>query len=197
VREHDAVTIQLWPRPTPGGAPLAILGALATRVRMIRLALVVAVLAALPACGVSGLSFVQDKRVDILAPGDRDEVRLPTTIKWDVKNFAVGAGKGSFGVFVDRAPQRPGKTLAWIFRGNDACRGGNLIALCSSDQFLAQRYVFHTTASSFKVDQVPRLVGSQSGRQLHEVTIVLLDAKGQRIGEGAWSVQLEVKEPKS
>jgi hypothetical protein len=168
---------------------------LARRVRL-HLALVVAVLAALPACGVSGLSFVQDERVDIPAPKDRSEVRVPVTVRWDVKNFAVGTGKGSFGVFIDRAPQRPGKTQAWIFRGNDSCRGTSFKTLCGTDDFLAQRYVFHTTANHFTVDQVPRLIGSQAGRQLHEVTIVLLDAKGERIGEGAWSVQFEVKETK-
>ena len=51
-----------------------------------------------------------------------------------------------------------------------------------------------TTATSFTVEHVNRLSGSQSGRQLHEVTVVLLDARGQRVGEGAWSVQFEVEE---
>jgi hypothetical protein len=161
------------------------------------LALVVAVLAALPACGVSGLSFVQDERVDITAPKDRSEVRLPVTVAWDVNNFAVGPGRGSFGVFIDRAPQRPGKTLAWIFRGNDSCRGSSFKTLCGTEAFLAQRNVFRTTKSRFTIQQVPRLVGSQSGRQLHEVTVVLLDAQGERIGEGAWSVQFEVKDEKN
>jgi hypothetical protein len=193
VPPDDARAVSLSRSPSWIAAALAILGRVAP-VRFLRFALVASMLAALPACGVSGLSFVQDKRVDIVRPADRSEVRLPITVDWDVEHFAVGAGKGSFGVFVDRAPQRPNKTLAWIFRGNDSCRGGNLEAICSSRAFLAQRYVFSTTSTSFRVTQVPRLIGSQSGRQLHEVTIVLLDEHGKRIGESAWSVQFEVKD---
>jgi hypothetical protein len=154
--------------------------------------LVLGLVAALPACGVSGLSFVQDDRIDIVSPDDRSEVRLPVRVSWTVQDFVVGAGKGSFGVFVDRTPQRQGKTLAWLFRGDDACRGTGA-SLCATEEFLAQRNVYRTTARSFTIDQVPRLAGVQSGRQFHEVTVVLLDGAGRRSGEGAWSVQFEVE----
>ena len=160
---------------------------------MIRLALVAAVLAALPACGVGGLSFVQDERVDIVGPKDRSEVRLPVTVDWTVEDFAVGRGAGSFGVFVDRAPQPSGKTLAWLFRGDPGCKGTGA-TLCRTPAFLAQRSVHRTTRTAFTVDQVARLSGSQAGRELHEVTVVLLDAEGKRVGEGAWSVQFEVED---
>jgi len=146
----------------------------------------------LPACGFHGLSFVQDERVDIVRPHDRGKVSLPVRVRWTSKDFPVGAGKGSFGVLVDRTPQRPGKTLSWIFRGDDACKGSSA-ALCAQPQFLAQRNVFQTTDKAFTIDQVARLTGSESGRQFHEVTIVLLDAAGRRVGEGAWSAQFEVE----
>jgi hypothetical protein len=157
----------------------------------LRVAVTLLAVAVLPACGVSGLSFVQDDRVDIIRPNDRDTIDLPLRVDWTAKDFPVGPGQGSFGVFIDRSPQPSGKTLAWIFRGDDACRGrGNL---CASEEFLSQRNVFRTTRSDFTVEQVTKLSGSQSGRLLHELTIVLLDEQGERVGEGAWSVQFEVR----
>lgn len=147
--------------------------------------------AALPACGVHGLSFVQDERVDIVAPRDRHEATLPVTVDWTVKDFPVGAGQGSFGVFVDRAPQPSGKTLAWLFRGDAGCRGSSK-PLCAKRDFLAQRNVFSTTRTAFTVENVNRQPDNGRRRQFHEVTVVLLDHAGRRVGEGAWSVQFEV-----
>lgn len=157
-----------------------------------RIALLAVLIAVFPACGVSGLSFVQDERVDIVRPEDRAEVRLPLRLDWTVEDFAVGPGEGSFGVFVDRAPQPSGKTLGWLFRGDPSCKGTDN-RLCSTTAFLAQRNVFRTTRTDFTIEQVNRLSGSQTGRQMHEATIVLLDEGGERVGEGAWSVQFEVE----
>ena len=144
------------------------------------------------ACGVQGLSFVQDKRVDIVRPSDRSKVHLPVKVQWTVKDFPVGAGGGSFGVFVDRAPQPSGRPLAWVVRDEPGCKGSGA-ATCTTPEFLAQRNIFRTTDRSFTVEQVPRLTGSEYERELHEVTVVLLDAHGVRDGEGAWSVQFQVK----
>ena len=152
----------------------------------------VAVLGA-SACGVHGLSFVQDKRVDIVSPKDRSKARLPVTVDWTVKNFAVGPDAGSFGVFVDRSPQQAGKTLAWAFRGNASCKGSDGRQLCETADFLAEQGVFRTTDTAFTLSRVSRLTGNERKRQFHEVTVVLLDAAGKRVGEGAWSVQLEVQ----
>ena len=171
----------------------ATLGVLVLSARPLRLSLAIVALLALPACGFRGLSFVQDERVDITHPGDRDEVALPLRVTWTVEDFTVGPGKGSFGVLVDRTPPQPGKTLGWIFRGDAACKGTSA-PLCAKRDFLAQRNVFRTTARSFTITQVARLAGSQSGRQFHEVTVVLLDEAGKRVGEGAWSAQFEVKD---
>ena len=141
------------------------------------------------ACGVHGLSFVQDKRVDITAPRERSKVTLPVSIAWTVKNF-----HGSFGVLVDQAPPRSGETLPWLFRGLDTCRGDTGKALCQTRAFLAGRNVFETARPRFTVDHVDRFTGNDRRRQFHEVTVVLLDAQGRRVGEGAWSVQFEVEQ---
>ena len=148
---------------------------------------------ALPACGVNGLSFKEDERVDIVRPKDRDEVEVPVTVEWTVEDFAAGE-EGSFGILLDRAPQRPGKTLGWIFRGDDSCDGPTGEQLCESEEFLQQRNVFQTTDTEFTFDLVPKLTGNDRRREFHEVTIVLLDEAGKRIGEGAWSIQFELKD---
>ena len=148
----------------------------------------------LTSCGISGLSFVQDERVDIVRPKERSEVRVPVTIEWTVKDFEVGPGAGSFGVFVDRAPTRSGQTLAWLFRGDDTCKGDDGKKLCATPDFLTQRNVFQTTDTEFTIQLIPKLTGNEKRRQFHEATIVLLDEDGRRVGEGAWSVQFEVKD---
>jgi len=145
------------------------------------------------ACGVHGLSFVQDKRVHVVRPQERSKVELPVTVRWSVKDFAVGPGAGSFGVVVDRAPQPSGKPLAWLVRGEAGCEGPRSAA-CARPEFLAQHNIFQTDDTSFRVDQVEKLTGSQAGRQFHEATVVLLDSNGARVGEGAWPVQFEVKD---
>jgi hypothetical protein len=139
------------------------------------------------ACGVQGLSFVQDKRVDITAPRERSKVTLPVDVTWTAKHYT-----GSYGVLVDQAPPRSGKTLPWLFRGSDSCRGETGKALCESRAFLGERNVFETTKTRFTVERVIRFTGTDRRRQFHEVTVVLLDAAGRRVGEGAWSVQFEV-----
>ena len=161
---------------------------------MLHRALVVAaaVAVALPGCAASGLSFVQDDRVDVVRPKDRSKVALPVRVAWTVKDFAVGPGRGAFGVLIDRSPPPSGRTLGWLFRGDPTCKGA-AARTCESPAFLAQRDIHVTTKPTVTYAQVPRLSGSQAGRQLHEVTVVLLDAAGRRVGEGAWSVQFEVK----
>jgi hypothetical protein len=135
-----------------------------------------------------GLSFVQDKRLDITTPKERSKVTLPVTVAWTVKNF-----DGAFAVLVDQAPPRSGKTLPWLFRGRDTCRGDTGKRLCATPAFLAEQNVFRTTSSHFTVERVNRFSGNDRRRQFHEVTVVLLDAHGHRVGEGAWSVQFEVE----
>ena len=138
-------------------------------------------------CGVHGLSFVHDRRVDITTPRARSKVTLPVDVAWTVKHF-----RGSFGVLVDQAPPRSGETLPWLFRGNDTCRGATGRRLCATPNFLADRNVFTTNRTRFTVARVNRFTGNDRRRQFHEVTIVLLDPQGRRVGEGAWHVEFEV-----
>lgn len=156
------------------------------------LAFLAVAVAALSACGVHGLSFKADNRLEIVRPKDRDEVQLPLTIEWQLKGDSVGPGRGSFGLVLDQAPPRTGETLAWLFRGDRSCRGDTGKAYCQTPEFLATRRVYDTTKPRFTIDILPQLSGNDRRRQFHEFTIVLLDAHGRRVGEGAWSVQFQV-----
>ena len=153
-----------------------------------RRALVVACALALltSGCGVSGLAFRQDDRLSFVTPRDRSKVTLPVTVRWDARDFDV-PGDGSFAVFVDRAPQPPGKSLAWLAHGDKTCRPADG---CPNTTWYADRDVFTTTNTSFTIE---RLARQQDGRrEMHEVTVVLLDAAGRRIGETGWTLQLQV-----
>jgi len=138
------------------------------------------------ACAVRGVAFRQDHRLSFLSPGDRDEVTLPVTVEWEVEDFDV-PGDGFFAVFVDRAPQPPGKTLDWLARDDDACE---VTDGCPDDEWFADRDVFRTTETSITIDRLPD--NTDSGRERHEVTVVLVDRDGRRIGETGWTLELEV-----
>lgn len=154
-----------------------------------RSALTVAVAVALlsSGCGVSGLSFRQDDRLSFVSPGDRDEVTLPVTVRWDVEDFEVGDGRGSFAVFVDRAPQPPGRTLAWLARDDDTCRADDG---CPGVEWYSQRDIFPTTDTELVIDRLPARTDDR--REFHEVTVVLLDEEGRRVGETGWTLEFQV-----
>ena len=155
-----------------------------------RVAIVLVALAVVaPGCGTEGLSFVNDHRVALVSPADRDTVTVPFTISWTVAGFATGAQAGSFAVLVDRIPPPPGKSLEWLFRDDELCARET----CLDPAYRAKRGVYRTTATSIVVPEVFTQPGR--GDDLHEVTVVLLDRDGRRSGEGAWSTQFRVDRP--
>ena len=162
-----------------------------------RLAAGILLLALMPACGMRGLNFAEDKRLTITAPDDRAEVTLPVTITWRVRDFDVTGGDGSdrrdagyFGIYVDRAPQPPEKTQAWLVRNDERCRS---TPDCPNVAFLAQRDIHSSIDASFVIDRLPQPSSqAQRRREFHEVTIVLLNGRGERIGESAFVRQFEV-----
>lgn len=144
-----------------------------------------------------GLNFKDDKRLEFLAPGDRAEVRLPVTISWTVTDFeltgADGSNRrdaGSFGVYIDRTPQPPGEHQTWLVRNDTACKRDP--SVCGQKDFLAQRDIHTTTETTFVIDRLPLPTGdAQRRREFHEVTVVLLNGRSERIGESAFIRQFE------
>ncbi len=152
---------------------------------------------AVTACGYNGLNFVQDERVEITAPLDRAKVSLPLTVSWSVRDFEVTGRQrearpdaGYFGVYVDRAPQPPGTTQDSLVRDDPSCRSN---PNCPDADFLAQRDIHATEEMTFVIERLPQPSSeAQRRREFHEVTIVLLDGRGRRIGESAFVRQFEV-----
>ena len=128
---------------------------------------------------------MQDDRVDIVEPGDRDDVTLPVTVRWTVEDF-----DGTFAVFVDRAPIPAGRTLEWLARDDEVC---DVTPACPSEQWFADRQVYATDDTEITFDEIPELDRDES-RELHEVTVVLLDERGRRIGESAFGVEFHIEE---
>jgi hypothetical protein len=142
-------------------------------------------------CGVSGLAFRNDHRVDIVSPDDRHEVRVPVTIRWRSDLARRDDGGPFWAVFVDRAPIRPGQSLRAV--ADDVC---NRTPRCPDVQYLRDRFVFLTDRTSVRLDVLPEKGSDEreSARDRHEATIITVDAKGHRIGEAAWTVEFRVKE---
>lgn len=130
-------------------------------------------------------------------------MRLPVTIRWKVKDFQVTGldgqrrtDAGYFGIYVDRSPQPPGQTQEWLVRKDarqdSSCRRN---PDCPDKEFLARKDIYSTTEESFRIESLPpppSSVTDQRRREFHEVTIALLNGKGERIGEGAFAVIFEV-----
>ena len=150
-----------------------------------------AALSLLSACVPQGLAFVKDDRLEVTAPESHSDVTLPVTIQWDVHDFEITGENGSstddagyFGVFVDTAPIPPGRTLAWLARDDRHCLATRR---CPDETYFADRGAYSTDDTSFTLKHL-RDLDAYRGHESHEVTIVLLDGTGHRIGESAWYV---------
>ncbi|HWC33599.1 MAG TPA: hypothetical protein VG650_02115 [Mycobacteriales bacterium] len=146
----------------------------------------------------SQLQFRVDHDVKFVAPPSRAKLRLPVTLRWQVSGFRVAAPgseppsthAGYFALFVDRAPIRPGQTLAAVAGNDPSCVAS---AGCPDAQYLRDRQVYSTTKLSFTLRQVFALSDNNDNWQLHDVTIVLLDTSGHRIGEHAYYRDFKLK----
>lgn len=144
-------------------------------------------------CSVSALAFVVDHRLHFVSPRSRATVTLPVTVRWTIRDFTIagpGAGPASshvgyFALFVDRAPVRPGQTLRAVASGDRVCLH---TPGCPDQTYLNDRGVYTTTNTWFTFSQIATLntVNSHEKKELHEVTIVLMNTAGHRIGESAW-----------
>jgi hypothetical protein len=145
----------------------------------------------LSACVPEGLAFVRDDRLEIVSPEARTTVTTPVTIEWRVDDFQITGETGEasedagyFGVFVDTAPIPPGKALDWLARDDRHCLG---TPGCPDRTYFADHGAYSTTETSFTLKNLPDQDAYQ-GHESHEVTIVLLDGTGHRIGESAWYI---------
>ena len=163
--------------------------------RLLAAAGAVLVATLLPGCGIHNLAFTTDTRLHFTGPHSRSLVALPITISWTMRDFSVvspgtvpASGRsGYFAVFVDRAPIKPGQTVATI--ADRQCRQ---TSGCVNATYLAARGVYTTDTDSLTLKQLAQVNDYQSV-QLHEATVVLVDASGRRIGESAWYIDFRVR----
>jgi hypothetical protein len=168
-----------------------------TRVALLPL---LASVGALGGCtNVSLLQFHVDHYVKFVAPESRAKLTVPVTLRWKLDGFRVAGpdsgeppskDAGFYALFVDRAPIKPGQTLAAVGGDDPSCAASDA---CLKRSYLADHQVYWTTDLSFTLRQVPSLSDNRDNWQLHEVTIVLLDTSGRRIGEHAYFRDFQLK----
>jgi hypothetical protein len=138
-----------------------------------------------------GLAFVQDQRLEITSPKPQQKVTLPFALRWTMRDFQVTGpdgrsdkNAGYFAVFLDRTPVPPGEPLSWIARDDTRCKR---IPGCPDAAYLAERHVYSTTEMQLDFALLPD-TGARGGHETHEISVVLLDGRGLRLGENAWHV---------
>jgi len=132
----------------------------------------------LPGCALNGLAFKQDDRVEITSPGSNETLALPLTISWSVEDF-----DGNFAVFIDRSPMAPSNDLLSLVPRTDPCRTRSS---CPDDEWLADHNVYVTDRTSVEVTSLRDRRATSRSEDRHELTIVLLDEDGTRLGESAF-----------
>jgi hypothetical protein len=162
------------------------------------LALCIGLLLLVSGCRFGGLAFRVDERLEFTSPENRSTVTLPFDVRWSVKDFRVVGPDGSasnddgfFAVLVDVSPMPPGEGLAYFARDDDSCRPADD---CPDAAYLADRRIHTTQATSFRVDALAdtRPTDRPSADDNHEITVLLLNGKGERIGESAFRLTVIV-----
>jgi hypothetical protein len=153
------------------------------------------ILLATSACTTQGLAFVQDRRVEIVAPGYRELVEFPVTVDWEVESAELEdelASGVTFGVFVDIDPQPPGEPMEYFARDDQQCLDS---PSCPDAKYLGDRGIRTTSETEMTFETLPIGPGVDLERgdpDFHEVIIVLLDEDGVRVGESAWRITFEI-----
>lgn len=150
--------------------------------------IVLAAALALGGCG-EGLSFRQDDRLELRSPDTGAEVTLPFTVSWTMEDFdLIGPGTqrrddgGYFVVFLDRSPMAPGASIRSLFDEDD-CAGDP----CPSVEEMHASDVYPVEdGTSVEIARLADPSGG-GGEERHELTVVLVDPTGRRIGENSWS----------
>jgi hypothetical protein len=156
-----------------------------------RRAVLIAAAAALSLSSCGG-ELERDDRVRFLTPPEGARVTLPLVLRWEAEGFRARGFDGSrtddrgvYAVFVDSAPMRPGEHLDSLARGDRTCEA---TPGCPDRTWLADRGVHLTTQPFLALQGLPSKGGrSAPGGRRHQVTVVLLDGRGVRVGEGAWT----------
>jgi hypothetical protein len=150
-----------------------------------------------PSCG-GGMLFAQDRRVEFVSPARNGKVTLPLVVSWKLLEGAeVGRDIASFALFFDLEPQAPNEPLSTLARGDIDCER---TPGCPDAAYFERRGVYVTKDTRLVVDDLLPLAGvdiEKGERDVHDVTIVVLDEQGRRTSEAFWSRTFEVVHPQT
>lgn len=124
--------------------------------------------------GCDQLLFKQDHRIVIDSPRPYSHVRQPLTLSWTARNFVPGAD-GTYAIFVDTDPISPGASI--------------------KDLTVAERravYVQDSTTLDLSRTLKPKAVADPLEKNHHDITVILIDRDGRRIGEEAGFTEFQV-----
>lgn len=147
----------------------------------VRRAFALALCLVLSGCSVDGLQFREDDRLRILNLPDRSTIEVPFELKFTFDDSLSPDGVAAFGILIDWTPPPPGDSLASLLDDDPACQGPQ----GCPDGYLERNRIIITTDTTYLMDNVPVGTDRQERRSFHEVTIVLVDADGRRVGEAA------------
>ncbi|HZS15692.1 MAG TPA: hypothetical protein VFC09_13940 [Candidatus Dormibacteraeota bacterium] len=115
----------------------------------------------------------QSDRLQITSPQISTTVAQPLTVSWRAQDFSAPRD-GRFAVFVDRDPIAPGSSIDDL-----------------APQDRAGVYVVSTTSLQLKL-LIPLAGVDPAEQNHHDVTVVMLDRQGNRIGEYAGFTEFDV-----
>jgi hypothetical protein len=144
-------------------------------------ALALSLCAVLAGCSTADLAFRVDDRLQIENLADRSTIEVPFTLEFSFDGDLLSGDATAFGVLIDWTPPPPGKPLSDLLRDDPACRGPQ----GCPDGYLERNRIAVTTDTTYLMDNVPVGTDRQERRGFHEVTIILVDAEGRRVGESS------------
>ena len=141
----------------------------------------------LSGCAFEHINLLQDHRVHIQAPGTDQTVSLPVTVRWAVRDLAVGQGAApiEFAVFVDRRAISPGASIRSVADGDSQCLAN---PACPDATYLRVHGVYLVDGTQLTLPFLAdlRTAHSPIHQDEHTVTIVYLK-DGHRYGESAFT----------
>jgi hypothetical protein len=156
-----------------------------------------AVLACAAVAGSAGCENVtlrRDNGLRFLSPPEGARVSLPLLVRWSVApqrfrptgfNGSTSGRRGVYAVFVDSAPMRPGEHLDSLAAGDKTCEAS---PGCPDTTWLADHGVYVVRSPQLVLRGLPVDGGRAApGGRRHQVTVVLLDGRGVRAGDVAWT----------
>jgi hypothetical protein len=139
------------------------------------------------------LTLNADRRLELVAPEDLDELSLPVVVEWNIKDFDYANGN-KFGIFVDRAPIGPREDLRQRLCSefeDKPILAGDTRKPCRDDRgrvFFARE----PTITFECLEPIDGVSGKNNEHNKHRITVILLDEENNRLGEASDEVRFEI-----